>query len=182
MQGIFNYTLKGSQEELEEIYSLLKNIASGVNSKLFSQHEAECLLYDSKGVEGNKYGYSLTLGLEGSGSINHVEFQFNEMAEYLAQLYPQLELEGFGGFLDIGTSDYYSPVGSSYVEFIDPIENIEIYLEDEEEDFINFECSLCNSENEIDISNVDYSQDIEYECTTCCKQYVIKVILEEDFE
>lgn len=32
MQGIFDYTLKGSKEELEEIYSMLKSIAAGVNS------------------------------------------------------------------------------------------------------------------------------------------------------
>ena len=182
MQGIFNYKLKGNKKELDEIYSQLNLAIEGKNNNIFSDHEAQCLLFDCKGLKKEKDMYTLTLGLENSGNVNNVEFNFDEMAEYLAYTYPDVELEGFGGFLDFGPStDYYSPAGSSELEVIERKECIEIYLEDDENSAC-FTCDLCECENEIDIECTDEDTyfKLDYECSLCGKEYIVEIYSEED--
>lgn len=180
MQGIFNYILRGQKSILEELYTELLSALHEGNNKRFSKHEAQCLLLNCNGVEKIGKEYTLTLGMEHSGNINHVEFQPDEIAEFLAQIYPDLELEGFGGLLDFETTDYYSPAGSQIVEFVGSAEHLEIFIDDDNLS-VHFTCSLCDMENEIEIEDIDEDGlNIDCRCDFCGKEYCLEVLLDEE--
>lgn len=191
MQGKFNYYLEGKKEELEKALDEIKELAK-------TDEEFEMLYNFNLGIKGN----TLELGMTESGNITPIIFDFESMMGELSEMFPNLEINGNIDYLEggsfnwtsrAGVDDYYFdeklPEGTNF-EFDFPME--EVF--DEEGnlilDSVDFECTICGTENEVEIKphlimkteyldGNDYSYEEEVTCSLCGVSHSVGFSFEE---